>query len=108
VIAQEMHDASAANPPNPSGPPGSVQIAPDGSMAALVPARRAMSWQTVDGQGAPVVRERYWITFQPGEIRTCTSCHGLSSADQLGRPAPTNKPQALNRLLQHLKNNGSL
>ena len=108
VIAQPMHDAAAENPPNPSGPPGSVQIGPDGSMAALVPARRAMSWQTVDATGAPVVRERYWITFQPGEIRTCTSCHGLSSADQLGRPPPTNQPQALNRLLQHLKGNGSL
>jgi hypothetical protein len=108
VIAQEMHDAMPDNPPNPTGPPGSVQIAPDGSVAALVPARRALSWQTVDPQGAPVVRERYWITFQPGEIRTCTSCHGLSSADQLGRPPPTNKPEALNLLLRHLRNNGSL
>jgi hypothetical protein len=108
VIAQQMHDAIGENPPNPGGPAGSVPIAPDGSIAALVPARRALSWQTVDPQGAPVVRERYWISFQPGEIRTCTSCHGLSSADQLNRPPPTNVPQALNRLLQHLKSNGSL
>ena len=39
-------------------------------MAAFVPARRAMTWQLTDPAGAPVVRERYWLTFQPGEIRT--------------------------------------
>ncbi len=108
VIAKSLHDPSVDNPPNPGGPPGSVAIAPDGSIAALVPARRALSWQTVDANGAPVVRERYWITFQPGEIRTCTSCHGLSTADQIDRPPPTNAPQALNLLLQHLKSDGSL
>lgn len=108
VIAQTLHDPAVQNVPDPSGPPGSVEIAPDGSVAALVPARRALSWQTVDPGGQPVVRERYWISFQPGEIRTCTSCHGLSSADQIGRPPPTNPPQALNQLLQHLKSIGSL
>jgi hypothetical protein len=108
VIAQTLHDPAVQNVPDPNGPPGSVEIAPDGSVAALVPARRALSWQTVDPGGQPVVRERYWISFQPGEIRTCTSCHGLSSADQIGRPPPTNPPQALNQLLQHLKSIGSL
>lgn len=107
VIAQTMHDPSVANPPNPTGPAGSVQIAPDGSMAALVPARRAMSWQLTDPAGEAVVRERYWLTFQPGEIRTCGSCHGLSSADQTSQPPPQNKPQALNLLLQHLQSQGA-
>jgi hypothetical protein len=75
-------------------------------MAALVPARRAMTWQLTDPAGDPVVRERYWISFQPGEIRSCPSCHGTSRSDQLGRPAPTNEPQALTALLQYLKSIG--
>ena len=109
VLAQAMHDPGTKNPPaTPAGPPGSVSIAADGSVAALVPARRAMSWQLVDALGTPVVRERYWVSFQPGEIRTCTSCHGVNDIDQALQPPPTNKPQALNLLLQHLKSTGEL
>jgi hypothetical protein len=47
------------------------------------------------------VRERYWLTFQPGEVRVCTSCHGLSDKDQAGHGAPANPPQALQALLEH-------
>ncbi len=107
VLAQPLHEALAENPPPPAGAPaGSVVLARDGSMAALVPARRAMTWQLTDPAGNPVVRERYWLTFQPGEIRSCTSCHGPSQSDQLGRPSPTNTPQALTELLRHLKSIG--
>ncbi len=81
----------------------SAKIANDGSIAALVPARRAMSWQTTDTTNTPVVRERYWITFQPGEVRVCGSCHGVNARDQLGRPAPQNSPEALRTLLQAWK-----
>ena len=77
-----------------------VKIAADGSAAALVPARRAMSWQTTDPHGTPVVRERYWLTFQPGEVRVCSACHGVNSRDQLGRTAPQNAPEALRALLK--------
>ncbi|MFY9825578.1 MAG: hypothetical protein WAM82_29665 [Thermoanaerobaculia bacterium] len=49
------------------------------------------------------MRERYWLSFQPGEIRVCTSCHGLNSHDQQGRPAPTNPPEALRTLLRFWK-----
>ncbi len=108
VLAQELHDSDAINPPNPTGPGGSVRVAPDGSVAALVPARRAMAWQLTDGEGDAVVRERYWVTFQPGEVRTCFSCHGVNGQDQSGSPPPTNKPQALKTLLQHLKSQGAL
>jgi hypothetical protein len=81
----------------------SAKIANDGSIAALVPARRAMSWQTTDTAGTPVVRERYWLTFQPGEVRVCGSCHGVNSRDQLGRSAPQNSPEALRGLVQAWK-----
>jgi hypothetical protein len=102
VLARVMHDPAAKNAPT-SGPAGSVQVAADGSIAALVPARRAMSWQLTDSAGTPVVRERYWLTFQPGEVRVCAACHGVNSHDQLGAPAPTNSPEALRALLRAWK-----
>jgi mono/diheme cytochrome c family protein len=96
-----MHDAGGKNAPNTSGPLGSVKIAADGSTAAFVPARRALTWQTTDTGGNAVVRERVWITFQPGEVRVCAACHGVNEADQAGRPAPQNKPEALRTLLRY-------
>ncbi|MCB0004495.1 MAG: hypothetical protein KDH86_18270, partial [Anaerolineae bacterium] len=98
VLAQPLHDPAVQNPPT-SGPPGSVAVAPDGSVAAFVPTSRALSWQLTDGDGVGVVRERYWLTFQPGEIRVCTSCHGLSEFDQAGNGPPQNTPAALVQLL---------
>jgi hypothetical protein len=108
VLAQPVHDGFGANPPDPAGPAGSVQLGGDGSMAALVPARRALSWQLTDDAGVGVVRERYWLTFQPGEVRTCAACHGLSSVDQAGNTVPTNPPEALGALLQYLRDQGQL
>ncbi|MEO8505835.1 MAG: hypothetical protein ABI609_18210 [Acidobacteriota bacterium] len=104
-IAQFLHEPSVQNPPDASGPPGSVAVASDGSIAAFVPAHRAVSWQLTDGNGKPVVHERYWLTMQPGEIRTCTSCHGMSHFDQAGNLPPTNPPQALANLLQYWQAN---
>ena len=104
VLAQPLHDAAALNNnPLTGGPTGSVAVALDGSTAAFVPARRAMTWQLTDGSGASVIRERYWITFQPGEVRVCTSCHGLNTTDQAGQLPPANPPQALLQLLQYWK-----
>jgi hypothetical protein len=82
---------------------GTVQVARDGSVAALVPANRAMSWQTTDPAGTPVVRERYWITFQPGEVRVCNSCHGVNTRDQIGQPPSQQAPEALRALLREWK-----
>lgn len=102
VLARAMHDSAVKNPPT-SGAQGSVTIAADGSIAAFVPARRAMSWQATDPNNHPVVRERYWLTFQPGEIRVCHSCHGVNTRDQAGRPAPSTSPEALRALLRFWK-----
>lgn len=103
VLAQPLHDpaAIAASPANPSGPDGSVALAADGSMAAFVPADRALTWQLTDPTGEGVVRERYWLTFQAGEIRVCASCHGVNTRDQQNQLEPTNPPQALVDLLRH-------
>lgn len=104
VLARIMHDATAINNnPTSAGPPGSVAIAVDGSQAAFVPARRALTWQLTNASGVGVVRERYWLSFQPGEIRVCTSCHGVNARDQANAAVATNAPQALLRLLQAWK-----
>ena len=106
ALAQRMHDPRALNPPLPPGAPAaSVELGDDGSMAALVPAERALTWHITNGAGTPVVRERYWLTFKPGEIRVCTSCHGLNTLDQSapGNAAPQNPPEALRTLLQWWK-----
>jgi hypothetical protein len=102
-IAQPLHEPKATNPANPNGPAGSVKIATDGSTAAFVPARRALAWQTTDAAGNAVVRERVWVTFQPGEVRVCASCHGVNTKDQSGAPPPVNKPEALRDLLRFWK-----
>lgn len=101
-IARTLPPSVPAIPHN--GPDGSVRIAVDGSLAAFVPARRALSWQLTDNEGVGIVRERNWISFQPGEIRTCASCHGVNDRDQ-SQGEPQNQPQALALLLDYWKEN---
>ena len=105
VLAQPV--TVSANPANASGPAGSVKIAADGSTAAFVPARRALTWQVTDNAGTAIVRERVWVTMQPGEIRTCSGCHGENSKNQAGQAIPQNKPEALRQLLRHWKQNNA-
>ena len=110
-LAVPLHALPGDTHPPVSPPPGSAvdaisfrPVSPlDGSVAALVPARRALTWQLTDGEGFPLVRERYWITFQPGEVRVCTSCHGPNAHDQLGRPPPSQPPDALREVLRWWK-----
>ncbi len=110
VLAQVLHDPATldANGPNPGGPPGSVPIFSDGSVALYVPTRRALAWQSTAPDGTPVVRERYWITFQPGEIRACDGCHGVNQQNQAGGPAAQNVALAFRDLLSDFKANGPL
>ena len=108
VLAQYLHEPAADNPTRPGIPVASVPIASDGSQATLVPAQRAMTWQLIDTNGTGVVRERYWLTFAPGEIRTCTSCHGINEETQANGPVPTNTPLALISLLNFWKTNTAL
>lgn len=107
VLAQELHDPAAvmANQQyaNSSAAGERVVVAADGSVAAFVPAQRALAWQLTDAEGTGIVRERNWITFQPGEIRVCAACHGLSDKDQAGQSTPINEPQALRTLLETWK-----
>jgi hypothetical protein len=98
LLARPMH-GGMISPTASGGPTGSVALGTDGSMAAFVPARRALSWQLTSPTGEAVVRERNWVSFQAGEIRTCPVCHGVNTVDQAGHPTPTNPPEALRTLL---------
>ncbi len=118
VLPTPMHDVAGAeqpvseNPPVPAGAPaGSVAIAADGSMASFVPGGRAVTYHLLDPNSgyASQVKERYWLTFAAGEVRTCASCHGVNQMDQTGvNAAPVNKPSALRTLLQNWKANHPL
>ncbi len=101
VLARWLNDLAALrfNKPHPTGPAGSAPIAADGSVAMFVPAQRALSWQVNAPNGEPVVRERYWLTLQPGEIRACDGCHGATPTNQVGQGLATNTPLALRELL---------
>jgi len=117
-IARPLNDAHAVqfNMPGDNGVPGSQFIDADGSVALFVPAQRPIVWQSLAPQAscgsspqptsAPVVRERYWIEFQPGEIRACNSCHGVNQQNQAGQSTPMNPPQALADLLGWWKLHG--
>jgi Hydrazine synthase alpha subunit middle domain len=83
----------------------STVLGTDGSMAAFVPAGRALTWQLVDPVGKPVVRERVWVSFAPGEIRVCASCHGINKTTSNGLGEPENPPAALATLLRKWKLN---
>ncbi len=109
-IAQPLNDpeAVAANAELFDGPPASLPILPDGSLAVFVPARRALSWQSLDPQGEAIVRERFWITLQPGEIRACDGCHGVNTANQADQPRVTRTAQALVELLQQWLQDGGV
>ena len=52
------------------------------------------------------MRERYWITTQPGEIRACDGCHGATPSNQAGEPMAQNMPLALRDLLLWFGTNG--
>jgi len=113
VLPTPLHDLAADNVTDPTGPAGSLKLGNDGSVAALVPARRAITWQLMGTNGVnmttnSIVKERFWVTFQPGEIRTCKNCHGINTADQTGAlGGPNNEPQALHDLLRYWKTNNT-
>lgn len=107
ILPMPLHQNLSEMPAVQGAPPGSVKLGDDGSWAAVVPAKRAVTWNLLDGAGTrSVVKERYWVSFAPGEVRTCAVCHGVNTQDQAGNlGVPTNKPNALRALLQFWKTN---
>jgi hypothetical protein len=82
---------------------GSFTILPDGSAAALVPAGRPLTWQTVDTNGNGIVHERFWFNLQAGEIAACGSCHPANNGNQAGAPEPDHQARALRGILRWWK-----
>ena len=105
VVATALHDTISMNVLTAGAPAGSVRIGDDGSVAAIVPAGKAITWDMLANDVAKTsqVKERFWVTFQRGEIRTCANCHGINTVDQTGSPPPTNPPAALAALLGYWK-----
>ena len=102
-----LHDTTSEMPTVAGAPAGAVKIGNDGSWAAMLPAGRAVTWHMMDGTATKSqVKERYWVSFAPGEVRTCAVCHGVNTVDQAGNlGVPANKPSALRDLLQYWKGN---
>ncbi|MDB6026805.1 MAG: hypothetical protein JWM68_3028 [Verrucomicrobiales bacterium] len=110
ILATPMHDTAAFNylSKKTNAPIGGTELMSDGSQATIVPANRAMTWHlTGTNNNDSVVKERYWISFRPGEIRTCANCHGINDKDQIGRPSPSNPPQALREFLRFWRTNAA-
>jgi Calx-beta domain len=110
VVATPLHDTISENVITPGAPAGSVRLGDDGSFAAILPAGKAMTWHLLDNDAPKTsqIKERFWVTFRKGEIRSCANCHGINTSDQSGTianpvPRPTNPPQALATLLQSWK-----
>ncbi len=110
ILATPMHATTALNYPSSrtNAPLGGTELMSDGSQATIVPANRAVTWQlTGTNNNDSVIKERYWISFRPGEVRTCANCHGINDKDQIGRPPPLNPPLALRQLLRHWRTNAA-
>jgi len=74
---------------------GIVPVEKDGSACFEVPADRNIFFQALDKDFREVQRERTYVNYRPGEVRSCTGCHGESG--HVGRPIGSETPIALNR-----------
>ncbi|MFC1597074.1 hypothetical protein ACFL5Q_03925 [Planctomycetota bacterium] len=82
---------------------GVVPVEADGSAYFVAPADRSIFLQALDENFRELQRERTYVNYAPGEVRSCNGCHGqathiASSADSatplaLTRPPSTPQPQ---------------
>jgi len=82
---------------------GVVPVESDGSAHFLVPANRSIFYQALDEDFREIQRERTYVNYVPGEVRSCTGCHGGRNRTAavraagpplaLGRPPSTPQPQ---------------
>ena len=74
---------------------GIVPVEADGSAFFNVPADRNIFFQALDENYMEVHRERTYVNYKPGEIRSCTGCHDRSRKVQ--NPVSNKNLLALNR-----------
>jgi hypothetical protein len=82
---------------------GVVPVEEDGSAHFIVPANRNLFFQALDEDFCEVQRERTYVNYQPGEVRSCVGCHRpgsfTASVTQVGprmallRPPSVPQPQ---------------
>jgi len=75
----------------------------DGSAYFVVPAGRNIFYQALDENYREIQRERTYVNYAPGELRSCTGCHAQSASSgakralasplALKRPPSTPQPQ---------------
>jgi hypothetical protein len=73
---------------------GVVPVEKDGSAHFVVPANRSIFFQALDENFREIQRERTYVNYAPGEVRSCTGCHGQSNRTA-SAASPT--PLAMNR-----------
>ncbi|MCP4614264.1 MAG: hypothetical protein GY845_36730 [Planctomycetes bacterium] len=82
---------------------GVVPVEEDGSACFKVPANRNIFFQALDENFMEIQRERTYVNYHPGEVRSCVGCHGRSSRTvhaasaqstiAMTRPPSTPQPQ---------------
>jgi hypothetical protein len=58
---------------------GVVPVEKDGSAHFVVPANRAIFLEALDENFRELQRERTYVNYAAGEVRSCTGCHGQSN-----------------------------
>ncbi|MHC4638562.1 MAG: HzsA-related protein, partial [Planctomycetota bacterium] len=58
---------------------GVVPVEKDGSAYFTVPANRNIFFQALDENFRELQRERTYVNYKPGEVRSCDGCHGRTS-----------------------------
>ncbi len=74
---------------------GIVPVEEDGSAHFTVPADTNVFFQALDENYMEVQRERTYVNYRPGEVRSCNGCHEQSN--KAPRPIAANTPDALKR-----------
>jgi len=74
---------------------GIVPVYADGSAHFVVPADRNISFQVLDENYMEVQRERTYVNYRPGEVRSCIGCH--ETPDNLPKKGQMNVPMALKK-----------
>ena len=69
---------------------GVVPVEADGSAHFVVPANRNIFFQALDENFREIQRERTYVNYAPGEVRSCSGCHGQANRTPplAGSPAP--------------------
>jgi len=74
---------------------GVVPVEKDGSACFEVPADRGIFFQALDADFREIQRERTYVNYKPGAVRSCTGCHGESGRSV--PPVSAAAPMALQR-----------